>query len=138
MNMAAKVVKSYWDSKGVKSEFRGDDNEAISVKYSGENMDTISLVFIFGSDNADVSIKAYSICSFNDEQKNKMYEVCSKLNARFRWAKFYVDEDDKDITAETDAVIQLDSCGEECFELLIRMVSIIDDAYSEIMKARWA
>ena len=36
-----------------------------------------------------------------------------------------------------DAVVQLDTCAEEMFELMVRAAQIVDDAYPDIMKALW-
>ena len=66
-----------------------------------------------------------------------MYEVCSKLNNEFRWIKFYVDERDNTITLADDAIVQLDTCGEEIWEIMVRLSDIADDAYPTIMKAIW-
>ena len=60
------------------------------------------------------------------------------MNSKYRWAKFYVDEEDNTITIEADAYIQLDSCGEEILNVVVKIVSIADLVYPEFMKAIWA
>ena len=67
-----------------------------------------------------------------------MYELCSKMNNRFNWVKFFVDESDSTITLSDDAVIQLDSCGEEIIKLIQFMTLVADEAYPEFMKAIWS
>ena len=42
------------------------------------------------------------------------------------------------INARCDNIIQLDTCGENCYELMIRMLKIVEDAYPSFMKALWA
>ncbi len=69
--------------------------------------------------------------------QEKTYKLLNAENAKYRWIKFYVD-DDNDIRAEMDAVLDLDTAGDECFELMLRMCDIVDDAYVEIQKGFWA
>ena len=49
-----------------------------------------------------------------------------------------MDEKDNTITVAEDAVTQLDSVGAETFELVLRMTRIIEDAYPELMRAKFA
>ena len=60
------------------------------------------------------------------------------MNNRFNWVKFFVDESDSTITLSDDAVIQLDSCGEEIIKLIQFMTLVADEAYPEFMKAIWS
>jgi hypothetical protein len=66
-----------------------------------------------------------------------MYQLCSELNQEYKWAKFYVDESDNTLTVQDDAIIQLDTCGAECYELLARLVLIVDEVYPKMMKTIW-
>ena len=63
--------------------------------------------------------------------------TCNRCNKRFRWVKFYID-DDNDLIVEADGIIDEMTVGEECIELLFRTVSILDDSYGDFMKAIWA
>ena len=63
--------------------------------------------------------------------------MCNRLNAEYRWVKFYLDKDG-DVNAAIDAVISEDDCGEACMNLVHRIIRIVDDAYPEIAKTRWA
>ena len=74
--------------------------------------------------------------------KEKGIEICNSLNCEYRWLRFYVD-DDCDVVVSIDAVLGEDSylddaCGEMCMFYLKRVISILDEAYPQIAKARWA
>ena len=122
------------DSENVKYTQREDN--IVRVAYTGDNLETIAVFIIFDTEGEPlVQLKCWNIASFKGKEvlaKN----VCNELNARFRWVKFYVDPD-SDIIADLDAMIDIDTCGEECLAMVRRMVSIIDDAYPTIAKARW-
>lgn len=137
-NMAAKVVGAYFDAKGVKYEVIDEDGAVLKLGFSMDNRDGIRLIVRFDGDSEGVSVKAYDLAKFQEDKKQKMFEVCNKLNAQYRWVKFYVDESDNTITVEEDAVIQLDSCGEEVYQCCYQVVAIADEAYPEIMRAIFA
>ena len=63
--------------------------------------------------------------------------ACNALNVRFKWVTFYIDKDN-DIMLHLDAILSPDNAGDEALELLVRMISIGDDAKPTIMKALYA
>ena len=63
--------------------------------------------------------------------------LCNEMNNTWRWVKFYIDRDG-DIRVQDDAVIDLSSVGDECDELVSRMVDIIDKAYPDFMRLKWS
>ena len=63
--------------------------------------------------------------------------TCNELNAKYRWVKFYLDKD-KDVCVSLDAYIDEHTVGEECLNLVRRMINISDEAYPLFMKALWA
>lgn len=138
MNMAAKIVAEYLQGTGVKLDQFGDDMEVVKVRYSADNVDCVEVKLFFDDDNRSVAVRSFNICKVPENKKPAVYETCSKLNDKFRWIKFYIDEDDNTVTGAMDAIIQLDSCGEECKEIIHRTVGIVDDAYPDLMKAIWS
>ena len=57
--------------------------------------------------------------------------LCNNLNQDYLWAKFYVDRD-YDIACDTDAILSDESAGEECIELMFRLISIIDEVRPKV------
>jgi len=138
MNLSCQAAHEYLTAKGIKHSVEGDDQEVISTGFGGmDNMDSIKILVIYGDDNEDLGIRVFSLLKFPEAKKDRMYEVCSKMNHQFRWARFYVDEDDCKITMAIDAVIDEESSGRITYELIHRTAGIADDAYPEFMKALW-
>ena len=54
-----------------------------------------------------------------------------------RWVKFCIDKE-RNVQAEVDAVIDDSNAGKVTMNLVLRMASIIDDAYPVINKAIWS
>lgn len=138
MNLALQLTSAFLNEKDFKHRVDEEDN-LITTGIGGlDNKGSMKFHIIFDDDGGSVGIRVFEYCAFPKEKTTKMYQVCSKMNEAFRWVKFYVDEEENTITLADDAVIQLDSCGEEVFELLLRMSSIGDDAYPEFMRAIWS
>ena len=63
--------------------------------------------------------------------------VLNSLNEKYRWEKFYISTSGN-IRVEDDAIVSPETAGEECFELLIRTVSIIKEVRPVILKAMYS
>ena len=137
MGAAIKMTEAYLDSKNFRySEVK--DGTALKLGIGGlDNKGRMDIIVFFDDDDGAVALRSFDLCTFGPNRREKMYEVCSDLNARFRWVKFFVDEQDNTLTVADDGVVQLDTVGAEVFELVMRMASIVDEGYPEIMKAIW-
>lgn len=103
-----------------------DDAPVVGLPYDGNHFKDLNFLFIFDEDGGSVCVKVYSIKQFEKSQLQNAYKFCNNMNFKFRWVKTYVDND-LELTAQIDAVISGDTVGDECFELLARSVSIVDD-----------
>ncbi|MCR5775649.1 MAG: YbjN domain-containing protein, partial [Lachnospiraceae bacterium] len=106
----------------------------------GFNIDTatVTVLIIFSEDDSVVQIVAREFARIPADKIVSMYKVCNDCNSSYRWACFYVDEDDGEIICKADAEIQLDSCAEEIFNIVMRVVGIVKDALPKFMKAMWS
>jgi hypothetical protein len=137
-NLAAKVTAAYFDSRNLHYEVLGEDSSILRAGFTMDNRDGIKVLMFFDDDSKACKLRAFEVAKFAENKKEKMYQVCNALNAKYRWIKFFVDEEDNTITAEDDAVIQLDTCGEEVFQCCLQLVNIVDAAYPDIMRGIFA
>lgn len=138
MGISIKMTEAYLDSKSMHYK-EINEGKALRIGIGGlKNKDKMDIIVFFDDDDTSVGIRSYNICKVPENKMDNIYRVCSQQNASVRWVKFFVDSDDHTVTASDDAVIQPESCGEEIFELIIRMASIVDGVYPEFMKALWA
>lgn len=126
----------YLDQNGVHytdaAEFR------VTVSYKGDNINSIPIQVFFDKNGKQfVQLDCWNIAKFNEQKMAVGLVTCNALNAKYRWAKFYLDSD-MDVRCQADLVVEPNSVGEEIQEVLKRLVNIIDEAYPEIMKALWA
>lgn len=109
----------------------------VKVVYTGDNLKTIPVFVFFDADGDPlVSFKCWEIANFKDEKMAGGIVACNQLNNKYRWVKFYLD-DDCDVVAQIDAYIDEDTCGSECTSLVKRMVNIVDEGYPTFMRAIW-
>lgn len=130
------LFMSHMDAIGIK--YAEVNENVVSVAYKGDNMDSIAVFVHFDKDgDNDVRFVVWHIGKFPDNKLGAGLVACNALNAKFRWIKFYIDNDSEGC-AECDAVLDENSAGEECMSLVRRTVSIVDDAYPELMRALYA
>lgn len=135
MSPYKRAYMQYMDSQGVK--YLDKDEHVVRVSYSGDNLNTIPVYVFFDQDgDGIVTLRCWDIVKIPEDKMAKALITCNEMNKRFRWVKFYVDKD-RDIMAEMDAVVDMQTVGAECVQLVKRTVNIIDDAYPEFMRVVW-
>lgn len=97
----------------------------------------VQLIIFFDADEDAVAIRCFDLVRVSEEQYPKALMSCKALNDRMRWVKFCIDKE-RNVQAEVDAVIDDTNAGKVTMNLVLRMASIIDDAYPVINKAIWS
>ena len=133
MNLAAQKVAQYLDKKGIRYKLDGEQKEILRLGFPGKVVGALKYRCIFGEGNETVSILIYDL-AFSEENTGKMYRLCSQLNGQYRFARFYVDESSHSITIQADAFLNMETCGEEVYKLIVILEEIGNEAAAEIMK----
>ena len=124
----------HMDREGVK--YTDEKENVVCVSFSGKKLNTIPIYVFFDKDGEGlVQLACWNIANFKDKFAAGIL-ACNQLNAEYRWVKYYLD-DDTDVRCTLDARIDEMTCGEECLEMVLRMVNIIDESYPTFMKALW-
>ena len=97
----------------------------------------VQLIIFFDADEDAVAIRCFDLVRVSEEQYPKALMSCNALNDRMRCVKFCIDKE-RNVRAEVDAVIDDTNAGKVTMNLVLRMASIIDDAYPVINKAIWS
>ena len=130
MNTCAKAFTDKLDSKDLNYKVRELKDETLVI-FPYENRET---TFVFAGDEGEyVQMMTVLESRGSDEKFVEAVMVCNQQNRRFRFVKFVVD-DDNDVMALSDAILDTNSAGDECFELLVRSLKIIKEARPQIMK----
>lgn len=137
MGVCMELTKAFLDAKDFKyMEITTKSKEALLLRMASDVV-KLEIVVVF-IDDVNVTLHCRKFCHIPDDKLEECYELCSDLNCSFRWVKFYVDEEDNTIRAEDDAVIKPENVGEEVYELVGRMTSVISNAYPKIMHMIYA
>ncbi len=140
MSLVAERIKAHFDAKEIRYDYYEPSesrNEAIRVSFGAKNKDSISLLLFIDKDGNSINVKSFSVAKVPENKLMDMYVCLNDLNNQYRWVKFYVDSDNE-VTVSGDAIVDEASAGEECLEIVIRYIGIIDDVYPNIMKTLWA
>lgn len=135
---ATNLISETFDQRGVK--YRINDFDILSDIEAGYKITggpVISIRFISNGEKNDVAVRVLGL--FNGipaEKRAVMLEACNQLMKEIRFLKFCLD-DKNDINVEYDFAMNTpdDAIGECCFEMLARMMTILDQKYSVLARA---
>ena len=133
--MAAKMVAAYFEAKDTKVQQLSEN--LLRIGWNIKN-GTIEIYFQFDESDTHVHLEGVDFVKVPEEKYDDMYKLLNECNDTYSHIKFVLDTEHGQINARDDDVVQLDSCGEECYELMIRMLSVVEDALPKFMKAIWA
>ncbi len=132
--MAAKLVSEFFEGQNTRANDLNDNVLTIGWGFTGG---TIEIFFEFDDTDTHVHLEGVNFLQIPEEKFDRMYRVLNDCNDRFPQVKFVLDTRTGQIVARDDAVIQPESCGPECFELMCGMVRIVEAAYPDLMKVMW-
>ena len=126
---------AHLDQKGVKYTDR--DKDTVRIVYTGDQMKEIAVNVIFDEDGDNlVAFRSWSLGNVKEDKYARLLLLCNELNCKYRWVKFSIDKD-RDICVAIDAVVDIETVGPECLQLVGRIVNISDEAYNSVMGALW-
>lgn len=127
------------DARGLKYDRITDfERPFFKVNFGGGDFafNHLCINIVFDSDGESAQFVTGAVVSVPTEKTAQMLLAINKNNCNFRWVKFYLDKDN-DVICEADAILDASGGGKECVEVVMRMASIVDDAYGDYMRAIW-
>lgn len=134
-SMAAKMFEAYLKTQEVTPRVIDENTLTIGWEIEGTS---IQVFFFFDEDDTHINIRGYDFIKVPSDKYDVMYKALNEVNAKYNFVNFVLNEEKGEVYVKDDAVIQLDTCADECMELMMRMVKIVEDAYPILMKAMWA
>lgn len=132
--IAAKLVEQFFESKETHPEVLRDNLLRTGWNFEGGSID---IFFQFDDTDSHVHLEGINFIKIPENKYDAMYKVLNECNDQYSHVKFVLDTEHGQLNARDDDVIQLDTCGEECFELMLRMVRVVQDAFPKFMKVIW-
>ncbi len=113
-----------------------EDPDRILITFDGlENVSEMTVMALFSPGETDVALRAFDLLPVPEGRKGEAFAAVNRMNFRFRFAKFCVDEHDGTIQCESDADLTPETAEETVPVLLMRMVKIADLAAGELKAA---
>ena len=110
-----------------------DDDEQISVSFSGDNMDDIKVDIFFDEELDSVSMRSWYVISFDEADLSDVLLKVNELNNNYKYVSFVVDLSDYSVDAKIDCPLRDDAnAGEIAYDALYYMISIVNEAYPEL------
>ena len=134
LNTCANKFAKFLEEKGLHFDTNTTNTgrSVVSFPYDGK----VARIFFGGEEGTYMSI--YLVFESVPEEKTMdLLVVCNELNNKYKWVKFYLD-DENDLVLEDDAILTVATAPDEVFELMIRMFEIEKEVKPQIMKAIYA
>ena len=125
-------IQKYFSKKGIKYTTHSE-KARMFVSYNSDNFKSVQFISDLTEEGRLVSYHAFSLFKAKEDALAACYKFCNMMNCQYRWVRSYMDNDDE-FTVALDAVLNERTAGEECYELLARMVNITDDIMGEYKK----
>ena len=123
-----------WKYKDVQTLESGNDRVCCGVNCK---LTTVDYHFFFDKDGRAVTMRVFRLFAVPIDKKLQIMEVMNDANKNYRWAKFFIDNESW-MSIQIDAIINSETAGPVCLELMIRTSQIIDATYSKFMHEIWA
>lgn len=138
MYKATELIAKTFDDRGVK--YRVTEVGDASLAEAGFAIDAgpdVVVRFISKDDDNDVAVRVFGLIHHIPASKKlAMMEACNVLSEKVRFFKFYLNSD-SNVNVEADLPVQTDDecVGECCFELFVRIMSILNNEYHNLAEA---
>ena len=130
MSECDRMGLKYRDSRDL-----NDGSSLVACGVQGKNNARYDVRYIFDKDGHSVSLRVFGLVIFPEEKWAGMLDAVNEVNGTYRWLKFFT-KDDR-VNVQGDAIINDDTSGKICVELLVRTMKIVDDVYPRFMRVLW-
>lgn len=93
--------------------------------------------FISLDDDSDVAVRAFDLVTFPKAKEDAMIRFANECNRKYRYAKFVANLDDRTMQMEYDCTVSTVDPAESAFEILLRIMKMLDEMGDEMMRRVW-
>ena len=120
--------------------FEAESIQEVDVPFGIKNGPSVNVRFISTSPQNDISVRIMNLVNKVPGEKHfSVLEACNALNNKFRFFRFVLDRDG-DLHVEFDFPSNTgnDCLGEMAFEIFIRIMGVLNEAYITIARALYS
>ena len=141
MYKSAKLVSEALTRHEVKNRVSDiNDLSVVEAVFLLEKCPDISVLMFARDDDNYIAIRVFNLVKDVPEEKMpEMLKVCNKLNGKYNYFCFYVDEQNSvTVKADIPADVGDVEVGEACYALMIGLLQTIQESYGPLMLAMYA
>lgn len=113
-----------------------EKSSEVWLQFGIKNGGSYRIKFISVDDDNDVALRVYGLIRTDEEHHFQILEALNTLNNKYRYVKFCCDKDG-DVNIEFDFPVNCPDPSASAYELVARIVNIVDEAYPVLMRALW-
>ena len=141
IHRATELISKTFDEHDVKYRVTEvGDASMVEAAFEVEAGPEAVVRFISNDEDNDVAVRIFGLLHKIPQAKRvDVMEACNTLSAKIRFFKFYLDSN-SNVNAEADLPVRTDDAclGECCFELFVRIMSILDNEYHILAEALYS
>ena len=141
IHRATELISKTFDEHDVKYRVTEvGDASMVEAAFEVEAGPEAVVRFISNDEDNDVAVRIFGLLHKIPQAKRvDVMEACNTLSAKIRFFKFYLDSN-SNVNAEADLPVRTDDecLGECCFELFVRIMSILDNEYHILAEALYS
>jgi len=121
------------EEKGLKYTLKGiDENgyEKISLINKDDQGNRYEIVFYFGKGQESCNIRVFGLITYAEDDVTDVLRAVNDLNRKWKFVKFYVNEDSCTVAAAVDLLFNDADVGEIVLEGAIKVNNILKDGFA--------
>ena len=138
IHKATELIIKTFDEHNVKYRVRElGDISLVEAGFEVEAGPEVVVRYISSDEDNDVAVRIYGLMhKIPSAKRAEVIEACNTLNEKVRFFKFYLDAS-SNVNVEADLPLRTDDecLGECCFELFVRIMSILENEYHILAEA---
>lgn len=138
IHQATQKIADMLTEKNFKYDILEDENGSRVICGINGKCITYRVQFVSTDEDNDVAVRAFDLVKFPEEKQTDMIIFANECNMKYRYLKFDVNCKDNTFQAEYDLPVRSQNPGEIAFEILVRMMRILDDIGADMMRRVWA
>ena len=138
IHRATERITKTFDERGVKYRVTEvDDASMVEAGFEVEAGPDVVVRYISNDEDNDVAVRIFGLMhKIPAAKRMDVMEACNTLSEKIRFFKFYLDSS-SNVNVEADLPVSTDDecVGECCFELFVRIMSILENEYHILAEA---
>ena len=137
IHRATEELAYHFDGNGIAYDLEETENASLLRLSVALDLNKIDILFISTDEEADVAVRVFDLAAFPAARLDAVLHAANALNRAYRFVAFSVDEEKDTVDVRADLPVNTEDVGAAGYEMFLRMTSICNEAYPQLMRAVW-